>query len=476
MQPITYTTIAFYHSAVNQPTTQRFALLGALTVAIATVVAIALVPTDPVPKGALFESALVMTAGLIIAPFLAVCRYPQSLLRAESLIAISPIYWLLLDLLQGAYPLDGVSPENVNTAFLSIGVFVMAMWAGTYLRPWRFAQSILKSASMHISGVTIFRLSVAAFALGMLKSAIPANFNVLEMFSYLGSGRWAAPWGRGQLGGWDAFQDQLQYFGYLLPALTVIVARHDGWTNTKTLCSGAMSIVMTLFLMQGGGRRIIGMIFGMALILWVITQRRFHLKSVILTLGSTILLLVSLQLMVEYRNAGLGTLTDRDENAPVFQREYLHVDDNFLRLSQVISLIPGYYPYVSYKYITWVLVRPIPRVFWPGKPLDPGFDLPSAVGVTGASLSCSVVGELYMSAGFVGIIIGGLLYGRLARTASQLLSGQLQSSALIIYAILAMSLFVGVRSMLDLVLMNYALLAWAGLSLAYMHLKRRQAT
>ena len=34
---------------------------------------------------------------------------------------------------------------------------------------------------------------------------------------------------------------------------------------------------------------------------------------------------------------------------------------------------------------------------------------------------------------------------------------------MIIYAILTMSLFAGVRSMLELVLVNYALVAWIGL-------------
>ena len=60
--------------------------------------------------------------------------------------------------------------------------------------------------------------------------------------------------------------------------------------------------------------------------------------------------------------------------------------------------------------------------------------------------------------------------------ASQLLSGELKSSAVVIYAIVTMSLFTGVRSMLDLVLMNYALVAWVGLSLFYMHLKRPRAS
>jgi oligosaccharide repeat unit polymerase len=464
------------HLAMDQSRVQRFALLGILTAVIGTGCAVVLIPSDPIPRGALFDAAVAMTTGLIVAPIAAAFRCPQSLFRAENLVSLAPIYWLLLDLLQSAYPLEGVSPEHVKTAFLTIGVFTMAMWAGTYSRPWRFPQSILKSASLDISGDTMFRISLAAFVFGMLKFAIPTNFNFFEMFSYIGRGRWAAPWGRGQLGGWDAFQDQLQYFGYLLPAITVVVARSFGWLDIKTLFSAFLSIIMTLFLMQGGGRRIIGMIFGIALIFWVLTQQRLRMRSMILALLSVAFLLVTLQIMLKYRNAGLRVVINGEQSEPVLESDYLHVDDNFLRLSQTIALIPDYYPYLSYRYLVWVLVRPVPRVFWPGKPIDPGFDLPSVLGLKGVSLTSSVIGELYMSAGFLAVIVGGWFFGRLSRMVSQLFSRGCKSSALIIYAIMTMALFVGFRSMLELVLMNYALVAWVGLSLVYDRFKGKQAT
>ena len=88
----------------------------------------------------------------------------------------------------------------------------------------------------------------------MLNFAVPCDFNVFEMVHYLGQERWSAPWGRGQLGGWDAFLDHLQYFGYLLPILTVVIARRAGLRNPRTLICIGMSIVMTLFLAQSGSR------------------------------------------------------------------------------------------------------------------------------------------------------------------------------------------------------------------------------
>ena len=162
----------------------------------------------------------------------------------------------------------------------------------------------------------------------MLTFAIPCNFNVVEMFSYVGQGRWAAPWGRGQLGGWDAFLDHLQYFGYLLPALTVIVARRAGWADLRTLLSMAMALVMALFLAQGGGRRIIGVIFGMGLILWMLTQQRLKTKHMAAVAIAVAALLAFMQVMLEYRGVGLGAVLQKDRMKTVERQDYLRVDDN----------------------------------------------------------------------------------------------------------------------------------------------------
>ena len=83
--------------------TMRSTLLAILSTGIATTLSILLIPDSPAREGALFYPALVMSAGLATAPISAALRYPKALLRGESLVALAPIYWLLLDLLQGVY-------------------------------------------------------------------------------------------------------------------------------------------------------------------------------------------------------------------------------------------------------------------------------------------------------------------------------------------------------------------------------------
>jgi len=407
----------------------RSTLLAILSTSMATVLAIVIIPDNSTEPGALFYAALVMSVGLAIAPVAAAFRSPKTLLRGESMLAIAPIYWLLLDLLQGVYALDSITADDVRKSFLAIGLFVVMVWIGALRRPWRTPDLLIRSVSQEFSLNTYFALALACFGIGMLNFAIPCNFNIFEMVHYLGQERWAAPWGRGQLGGWDAFLDHLQYFGCLLPVLTVVIGRRAGVRNPRTIVCMGLSIVMTLFLAQSGSRRVIGVVAGMALVLWILDQRQLrvkHLITSVLTIGAVLL---TLQIMLEYRNVGLGALVgrsdatvDRFEKRQILEEEHLRVDDNFYRLSQIIQLIPSSYPFVYQQYLVYVLVRPVPRVFWPEKPTDPGFDLPSVLGINGVSYSYSVIGELYMSFGFLGIALGGWFYGRVAAFARGLLS------------------------------------------------------
>jgi len=477
--------IAFVPSVSSVPLVAKWhsTLIGLLSTGVGTIFAVLLVPDDPTTPGALLYSALVMSIGLATAPVAAAIRHPKALLRGESLLALAPIYWLLLDLLQGVYPLDYITADEVRLAFIAIGVFVGMVWLGAIRRPWRIPSVVVRSVSQEFPVNTYFALAMASFFIGMLNFAVACNFNVFEMVHYLGQERWAAPWGRGQLGGWDAFLDHLQYFGYLLPILTVVIARRTGVRNVRTLICIGMSIVMTLFLAQSGSRRVIGVVAGMALILWILDQRELRIKHLLLTVIAIAALLFALQIMLEYRNVGLGalvgntdvTVNSRVEKRQLLEGQHLRVDDNFYRLCQIIQLIPQSYPYVYHRYLVYVIVRPVPRVFWPGKPVDPGFDLPSALGVEGVSYSYSVIGELYMSLGLLGVALGGWFYGRVAAMADGLLKRTTTQGALVIYSIVVMALFSGMRSILELILVSYVVLAWVGLSQLFIKLRRARS-
>jgi oligosaccharide repeat unit polymerase len=454
-------------SAAGQGILPRYPAIGIAAVTVATVAAVIVIPEHPEPEGALFWPALVLSLGLLVAPVLAAVRQPKALLRSEHLLVMAPIYWLLLDLLQGAYSMGGISVSEIEQAFIAIGIFVGCLWLGSMGRPWRVPSFIRDSVSQDLPPSIYFYLVIVSFLLGVAKFAVATDFNVLAMFRSLGSGRWDAPWARGQLGGWDAFLDHLQYFGYLTSVLTVVVGRKLGWRNWRTIVSAVLSATMAMFLVQSGSRRVIGVVVGVALIFWVLVQdSKLKIKHAFAAVVTMVALLLAMQVMLQYRNVGLtAALSDPSvaaDDTPA--NEYLHVDDNFYRLCQVIQLIPNTHPYVYHGFLTYAMVRPIPRVLWPDKPVDAGFDLTRAVGDREVSYSCSVIGELYMSLGFFAIAIGGWLYGRFAALINGLLIQSAGLGVVVIYSIGVMALFSGMRSLLELVLVSYVIVAWVVLS------------
>ena len=80
-----------------------------------------------------------------------------------------------------------------------------------------------------------------------------------------------------------------------------------------------------------------------------------------------------------------------------------------------------------------------------------------------------------MSLGFSGIALGGWFYGRVASTASGLLARCHTQGALVIYSIVVMALFSGMRSILELILVSYVVLAWVSLSHLFMKLRHVRA-
>jgi len=429
--------------------------LGFAATASSLLIALSIFPRDPSPRGALAVCAAILSAGILLVPVTRAVRRSSALLGAENLVAFGYVFWLLLDLIQGAYDLRGAADWAIRDAFIAVGVSAAAMWVGFAGKPWKIPNWLGEIASRSMDARTVARLVPVCFLLGMFNYAYATGFDLPRMFSYLGEPRWSAPWGRGQLGGWDAFLDQMQYFGYVLPSLTALLIARRGFTFGAWL-SILMSGLMLAFLSQGGGRRIIGVTVGAAIIVWIQAQQDLKVRRLTIAAAAVVGLLAAMQFMLNIRTVGYQEFAFRGET----EYDYLHVDDNYLRLAQVIQIVPAEHPYVQYQQLWFTIVRPVPRVFWPGKPIDSGFDLPSIVGMKGVSLSTSIIGEWYLTYGWIAIIFGGWLHGRLARTINQLREVEAYRINPIVYGLAVMVLVSGMRSMQDLVIMSYALVAW----------------
>ena len=431
------------------------ATIGFAATAVGLLIALSIFPADPSPRGALTYCAVILSAGILLVPVSRAIRRSPDLLGAENLVAFGYVFWLLLDLIQGAYDLGEAADWALRDAFIAVGVSAAVMWLGVAGRPWKLPNWLGEIASRQMDTRTVARLVPVCFVLGMFNFAYATGFDLPRMFSYLGEPRWSAPWGRGQLGGWNSFADQLQYFGYVLPSLTALLIARRGFTF-GTWLSILVSGVMLAFLSQGGGRRIIGVTVGAAIIVWIQAQEVIKARRLVIAGAAVVGLLTAMQFMLNIRGQGYEAFAFRGES----DYDYLHVDDNYLRLAQVIQIVPAEVPFVEHRQIWFTIVRPVPRAFWPGKPVDAGFDLPAILGKKGVSLSTSIIGEWYLTFGWLAVLIGAWLHGRLARTVNQLREFEIYKTNPIVYGLAVMVLVSGMRSMQDLVIMSYALVAW----------------
>src|SRR5205823_13006334 len=125
-------------------------------VVIGVVAAIASIPDDPEPSGALFWPALWLSLGLLSVPIFRASTEMSVLLRTEHCLMLGLVYWLLLDPIQGAYPLYGVSYSDVALAFIAIGTMAFGIWVGLVGRGWSVPRLVLRAAKQPLSTKTLF--------------------------------------------------------------------------------------------------------------------------------------------------------------------------------------------------------------------------------------------------------------------------------------------------------------------------------
>lgn len=83
---------------------RRGALLGAVLALAGTYVStVMLFPANPAPQGALVVPSVVLAAFLVAIPVLRMVSGSVAATNAENFVAFGFVFWLLLDLMQGAY-------------------------------------------------------------------------------------------------------------------------------------------------------------------------------------------------------------------------------------------------------------------------------------------------------------------------------------------------------------------------------------
>ena len=439
-------------------------LCGALGTVVGLAIAGVLVPDRVSDTVSVQLAAVAMTAGLLSGPAVAVYRNTRAILRVENMLMIGIVYWVMSDALQLRYELADTTPAGIFGAFAATGLFAVGAWGAVLIGSPGLPGILRRSASLEFSERTLFMIATFCFAAGMFNFAYTSGFDPLEMIGGLFKNRVASPWQIARLqpgrSSWESFIEQTVNFGYLLPCLAMLLGTRYGWSRAATLVAIVFSVIFLPFIAQTGNRRMIGLIIGSSLIVYLMTARRIRSRNLAIAAVLVLILLIAMEILLDARGGDTGLAKFADSDAMFNRERVIRVDDNFLRLSQITTIFPDRSPFLYHQRILFTVTRPIPRAFWPGKPTDPGFDLANFLGYEGLSLSASAVADFFMSAGYLGAFLGGGLFGLFAVSWDDLLKRKPTSTCIILYSFGAMTVFVGLRSIDEIAFQSYGLIVW----------------
>lgn len=416
-----------------------------------------LIPADAQPAGAMRYPALALAFALLLVPAIEAIIYGiKAAVKIRNILLVGIVYWLLADLIQALYSIEA-TPQGIGLAYTATSLFAVGISLGGAMRLISVPGPVQRLARLELTDRAICVCAFFCFLVGLFYYVFMAHFSLsLILNALFDRGRFDAPWARGALGNADSFIEQLSYFGYLLPLFTAAMyIRSRTFLNPRTMFCAVLSAIFMLFLAQGGGRTAIGALFGAAILVGTLLTRRKVLSLYIFVIFAAVFAVqVAMNYMLENRGSGLGT-----GNVQNWTFSRVRVDDNFNRLSQTADFVPTFWPYSGLQFFYYTLVRPIPRVLWPSKPVDEGFDLAQLLGAGDVSFTTSVVGEAYAGHGLPLVFVTGLLFGALARWWEQTLDEHPTSVAVIIYAMGAMALFSAERGFINIVLLSYPILS-----------------
>ncbi len=413
------------------------------------------------PTG-LFWSSVVLSMGLIFGVAMSVMNSPASVFRAECILSLGLVYWVTLDPIQGAYGLAGTSIEAVAMAMAGTGLFAAAIWVGAML-PLRLVSGGANSITGDFAPGLVFWAGIATFCAGILQPMLACKASPLCFVESLFTPWDQVPWRTYKAGtsgsGLNTLLRYLGYFGFLTLPMAVVLLRSQQRFSWRVAFLAFLGTLILILLVQSGARRIVGMLVASSGLIWILLRPSIRFRE-LLRLGIVALsLLLVLEAMVSWRKIGIGTGLIQGESLTGISRSHLiSVDKNFYYMSHAMTVVPEHHPHKPVDGLLWAIGGPIPRSVWPSKPISRGIDLLPYIGKrapAGFSWTCSAVCDLYLIGGAWAIGAGGLVFGVLAGLCNQLLFQPPSGKSRIMFGFGVMMLFIGLRSIRDLMAIGF---------------------
>jgi hypothetical protein len=295
--------------------------------------------------------------------------------------------------------------------------------------------------------ITIF---VACVFIGSLNMLMAVDFSVPEMFHYFIAPRFSQPWSRDRLGDWKALLHEVELVLDLIPPMAgVIFGRRKKFTGVQLFITACGLIYVLFYGFSGGTRNVFATFLVTFLIGYAFAMPRMNKKELVFVSGAcAVLLVVSSVLMLQFREEGLENYVKGGYhyNIEHADEESLFIDYNLYAIYRLVEVFPENHAYLGWEVPYLAVIRIVPRALWADKPEGMSISIEDVMEVKDMTIAASFVGESYMSAGFIGVLVAGLFFGVLTGWWSHLASARNSELGILIYASGFLAAVISMRS------------------------------
>jgi hypothetical protein len=281
---------------------------------------------------------------------------------------------------------------------LALGRHAVRMYSG----------ETLSDMALSLSPSRMFGLLIGCALIGYLHILVAVDFNVFEALRQMTWPRFTQSWTRGRSGGLGSLLSELGLLIFLLPPLAgAILAEHRRY-RWHQKAGTILILALTLFFGFSGGTRYIFLTYLATFGASYLMLKPNISWSSLFVVGVPLAMMAGAgaYYMAHLRTYGLGNWEQAIERT-----DRVFVDMNILNISGLMQVFPNRHDYLGLEIPFIAVIRPIPRVIWPGKPEGLSISIEEVLGAEGWTLSATYIGELWMSGGLFAVILTSLLLG-----------------------------------------------------------------
>jgi oligosaccharide repeat unit polymerase len=383
------------------------ATLSTATLLSGLIITSFLLPTSDSPGDMFTFAAIGLGLSLSIATGIEAFAGPRNLIRVDIV-----AFWVLyaLTFLEFLFPQQNIDFLVLSGAATSGTYAVFIAFAGLAIGRHLVPRRETRAISADIRSADIFFVFVLATVVGYFYIFFTVDFNPIEVLRQMSLPRFDQSWSRGRYGDASALLYELGALAYLIPPIAgLICARSQEYTYIQKL----IVTIVLLFTFYSGFASGTRSVFGCYVITffgaYFLTKPQIKIRQILVQgLPIVAISLLAMSYMLDFRKQGIGDLS-------VAPPSTLYVDHNLIVISRLTELFPDQHTYLGLEIPYFGLVHPIPRVLWPDKPENLSFSIEEAFGADPASvtIAATFVGEMFMSGGFLAILVAAVILGAL---------------------------------------------------------------